>query len=161
MHSLDVLFSLVPLPHLKLLHEVPPQVEAGLVTSRRQGILKGSLFSHLSNEVHLLHGSGETLAKLQIGNRKHLWHILLVDDVIRSVRIGLRLGLPEHSLHLSGLGAGLLHWRFRRFDAILLNLHHTVTVINRVDLHFWRHRLDHRDHRSLEILVSKENYSVS
>ena len=126
--SLDVLFPLVPLAHLLLFHQLASQGEAGLVRCGRQRVLEGSLLPHLLDEVHLGHGGWQPFPESQVGNAQHLGHVVLVDDVLRRVWVGLRLRLSEQRLDLSNLGLWLLDPDLGRFDPLFLDLHHTVKI---------------------------------
>ena len=82
--------------------------------------------------------------ELKVGDAKYLGHVLLVDDVLRRVRIGLRLSISEDGLDLLGLGLGLFDGNLGGLDPLLVDLHDN----------FRRDGLDHGNDRSLEVLDS-------
>ena len=152
---------------LLLFHQAASQREAGFIRGGRQGILEGLVLAHLLNEVHLDHGGGQAAAELVVGDVEHLGDVLRVDRVLGGVGIGLGLRLPEHRLHLSGLGSRFLLRDLGRLNTLFRDLHHTIhekhslvkktaleTSILGGYLHFRWHGLQHWDDGPFEELVS-------
>jgi len=58
LESLNVVLALLPLADLVGDHQFAAQVEAGLIGGGREGVLEGTLLTHLFDQVHLGHGGG-------------------------------------------------------------------------------------------------------
>lgn len=100
MELLDVILLLLPLPVLLLLHEPPPHIEAGLVRNRRQGILEPNFLPVLLDHVQHVDGGRQPVAVGQVLQEQDLRFLAFPVDLLRRVRISLRLAVPEVSLHL-------------------------------------------------------------
>jgi len=107
LETLDIILALVPLTELEFFHETATEDEAGLIRGGGKSVFEGSFFTHLFNEVHLLHASGETCSKLEVADDHSLGHIVLVEGVRGTVRVSLSFTFSEHSLYLGGLSGGL------------------------------------------------------
>ena len=72
LQTLDIVFTFGPLTDLLIFHQTATKGETSLVRGGRQCIIKGTFLSHLLDELHLSHTSGESLAVKQILNCEHL-----------------------------------------------------------------------------------------
>lgn len=72
LQTLDIIFAFGPLTDLLILHQTATKGETGLVRGGWQGILKGTFFSHLLDELHLSHTGGKPLAVKQVLDCEHL-----------------------------------------------------------------------------------------
>jgi hypothetical protein len=89
-------------------------------------LVKGSLLTHLVNEVHFYHGCGQPSSEFEISNLQDFGNIVLIYLILRAKGISLGAGFSEDSLHFDGFVFGLGLRFFGRFYSFERDLHDTA-----------------------------------
>ena len=100
MHLLYLIFFLRPFPHLLVLHQSTPHVEASLVRNGRQSILKPSTLAVQLNVVEHIDCCGQSVAIRKMLKTQYLWFIAFSVNFFGRVGVSLAVRFPVIRLNL-------------------------------------------------------------
>jgi len=96
LETLDVILSSGPLSDLLVFHQFAAEGKAGFVGCGWQRILKGSLLTHLLNELHFCHASRQAFAIEEVFNLEDFQvSIILINHILWREGVSLGLGLSK------------------------------------------------------------------
>ena len=104
MHLFDFVLLLGPFSDFLVLHQLSPQVEAGLIRNRWKRILKPVSLSVQLNIVQDINRSRQAVAVGQMLEGQHFRFFALTVYLLRRIRVRLALGFSVVRLHIDLFG---------------------------------------------------------